>query len=400
MDTEEFQRLRKIRQLGPTNLVYPCANHTRFDHSLGTLYMAQHLIDLIKTNPYPDPDFKFTDDHILLIRICALVHDLAHVPFGHTLEDEGNLVKPQWANEDRVEYFLGDRSTIGSRIIDTLKEKDLDGRRFLREVRNILSAHTDEQVEKLDYPFVYDIVQNTICADLLDYIHRDLYFCGLREAYDPRFLSYFYITSYRGKWRLVLRLVRPKERTLRRDVVSETLHLLRLRYSLAEKVYYHHAKIKASAMIVGAVGSALENGVLSEDALRRLGDDELLSLVSKDRSGGYILEKLKARRLYKPVYCLSFVEERLGSEVAARRKAIIEKFRNSALRYEAERVLEDMNFLDRGQVIVYCPGPEMGQKAVRTLVEWKDGKDHLNEVHDDRLKRQIKTSLEDTHLEL
>lgn len=400
IDTEEFQRLRMIKQLGLTNLVYPCATHTRFDHSLGTLHMAQCLIDQIKTNPYPDPGFRFTDYHTLLTRVCALVHDLAHVPFGHTIEDEGNLVQPQWFDKDRVNHFLGDKSTVGSRIIDTLNEKGLDGEEFLAEVRSIVATHREE-VKELRYPFIYDIVQNTICADLLDYLQRDLYFCGLREAYDPRFLSYFYVTSHEGKWRLVLRLTRPREQTLRRDVISETLHLLRLRYSLAEKVYYHHAKIKASAMMISAVGSALRNKIMSDKDLYKIGgDDALLARVSQDRNGSYILEKLRTRKLYRFVYSLSFVEERLGSQVARKRREIIEKFQKPALRYEAERTLEDMNFLERGQVLVYCPGPEMGHKAAETLVEWETGRALLREVPDDGLVQEIKTSIEDKHKEL
>jgi len=55
IDTKEFQRLRKIRQLGPTHLIYPSANHTRFEHSLGTLYMSQYLFEIALKNPFKDP---------------------------------------------------------------------------------------------------------------------------------------------------------------------------------------------------------------------------------------------------------------------------------------------------------------------------------------------------------
>ena len=400
MDTEEFQRLGKMKQLGPSHLVYRCATHTRFDHSLGTLHMAQRLIDFIQKNPFPDPKFSITNCHILMTRMCALLHDLVNVPFGHTLEDEGNLFKSQWADKKRVEHFLGIKSTIGKNIIQICDENGLDGKRFLQEIRNILSADEEEDIEKLPYPFISDIVHNTICADLLDYVFRDVYFCGLKESYDERFLSYFYITTYDEKWRLVLRLIKPTTRRLRRDVLSETLHLLRLRYSLAEKVYYHHAKVKASAMIISAVNSALRSGKIAEKDLYEKGDEELLALVGNDIVGSYILNKLKRRELYRPVYRLSYLEQKLGSEVANRRKEIIEKFRNPLLRYEAERTLEDMNFLEKGQVIVYCPGSEMGHKAVKTLVEWENGKGPLNMIPDKRIADEIKTSIEDKHKEL
>ena len=92
IDTPIFQRLRRIKQLGPSDLVYPCAKHTRFEHSIGTLYIAQQIIDSINKNfdlefskiPLPPED-------IFITRIVALIHDLAHLPYGHTIENEGNL---------------------------------------------------------------------------------------------------------------------------------------------------------------------------------------------------------------------------------------------------------------------------------------------------------------------
>lgn len=400
IDTQDFQRLGKMKQLGPTHLVYRCANHTRFDHSIGTLYMAQRIIDFIMRNPFQDPKFKLTNYQILMTRLCALLHDLATVPFGHTLEDEGNLFEPQWHDKDRIEYFLGNRSIIGEKIIQICNESGLNGIGLLQQIKSILTADKEEEIKKLPFPFISDIVHNTICADLLDYIFRDLYFCGLKETYDERFLSYFYITSYEGKWRLVLRLIKPTTGRIRRDVLSEALHLLRLRYSLAEKVYYHHAKIKASAMIISAINSALINGKISKEDFYKKGDDEIIDLASNDIIGKYVLEKLKKRELYKPVYRLSYIEEKLGSEVAKRRMDVIEKFRNPKCRFEAERTLEDMNFLEKGQIIVYCPGPEMGHKAVETLVEWENGKGPLNKIPDKRIADEIKTSIEDKHKEL
>lgn len=399
MDTEEFQRLHKIKQLGLAHLVYPCAKHSRFEHSLGTLYMTQYLIDCVRKNPYKDSNFELTNYHILLARICALLHDLAHIPFGHTLEDEGFLFKSQWDDKDRVEYFLGDDSTVGRIIINTLKENGLDGGEFLQEIRNILVAKTEEDVENLRYPFIADIILNTTCADLLDYLARDTYFCGLRESYDERFLSYFYITLYKDKWRLILRLIKPRTGRVRRDVLSETLHLLRLRYSLAEKVYYHHTKISASAMLISAVNHALTRKVIAKKNLFGIGDDELGALVSKDSAARYLMDKLGKRELYKPVYKLSYLEERFENS-ARRRRETIEKFRNPRCRYEAERTLEDMNFLKQGQVVIYCPSPEMGQKAARTLVDWGIDKGPLDMVTPQHIRREIESSIVKKHLDL
>lgn len=423
IDTKEFQRLHKIKQLGPTYLVYPCAKHTRFEHSLGTSYMTQRLIELILKNPYKDlhvpiyvnlPSFNvrypssttyskalITNYHILLARICALLHDLAHIPFGHTLENEGFLFKEQWNDEKRVKYFLGDNSTIGKIIVDTLNKKGLDGKNFLKEVKNMLTAETEEEIERLPYPFISDIINNTICADLLDYVKRDIYFCGLKEAYDERFLIYFYVGMYNKRPRLILRLIKPSKRTIRRDVLSETLHLLRLRYSIAEKVYYHHTKISASAMIISAVNSAIENNVISKQKLFEIGDDQLLTLLKKDNIGKYIINNLEERRLYKSVYKLKYTEPILGDSISPKKYEIIESFKDRKYRYNKERALEKMNRLKSGQIVIYCPSHEMGQKAVRTLVNWGSKEPGpLENIDDDHIRSEIKSSIIDKHLAL
>src|SRR5262252_10163239 len=80
MDTSEFQRLRGIKQLGTAYLVFPSALHTRFEHSLGTSWMAYRMLNAVRRTT----DIA-TDDETL-IRVSALLHDLTHIPFGHTLE--------------------------------------------------------------------------------------------------------------------------------------------------------------------------------------------------------------------------------------------------------------------------------------------------------------------------
>src|SRR6185369_16915146 len=77
MDTPEFQRLRGIKQLGTAYLVFPSAVHTRFEHSLGTSWMAHRIIETIRRTTTVHSD----DERV--IRIAALLHDITHIPFGH-----------------------------------------------------------------------------------------------------------------------------------------------------------------------------------------------------------------------------------------------------------------------------------------------------------------------------
>ena len=87
IDTEEFQRLRGVRQLGPTLFVFPGANHTRFEHSLGTYHLSlrylERLLDL--------PDFRKSEKSmakgIKFIVLAALLHDIGHYPYSHWIEE-------------------------------------------------------------------------------------------------------------------------------------------------------------------------------------------------------------------------------------------------------------------------------------------------------------------------
>src|ERR1051326_4789938 len=86
MDTPEFQRLRGIKQLGTAYLVFPFAVHTRFEHSLGTSWMARRIVEALRRTQ------TVSADQELLVRVAALVHDLMHIPFGHTLEDKQHVL--------------------------------------------------------------------------------------------------------------------------------------------------------------------------------------------------------------------------------------------------------------------------------------------------------------------
>ena len=115
VDTREFQRLAGIKQLGTSDFVFRGAVHTRFEHSLGALAQAQNIIDTVNRNPLAR---QIDERGVRLARLGALLHDLPHVPFGHTLEDEFGLL-----NSARREHppsrsaleVLGDRRHSRSR---------------------------------------------------------------------------------------------------------------------------------------------------------------------------------------------------------------------------------------------------------------------------------------------
>ncbi len=395
LDTSDFQRLRHVRQLGPSYLVYPGLQHTRFEHSLGTLHMAQKIIDAINSNPLTER--KIEDGYeILLIRLHALVHDLAHVPFGHTLEDEGKLYKSQWKDQKRIERYLGENSAIGKIIIKYA------GDNCRKDLIAILKAEKDEEICNLKYPFAADIVGNTICADLLDYLRRDIYFAGLEEAYDERFLKYLIVrgdSDTEHKNRVAFILFGSKGR-IRRDNVSEILHLLRLRYSMGEKIYFHHAKISASAMIIGVVRAA-QSGI-SDHELFNLGDDEFLMKIHEKNNGvaNYILERFKSRHIYKLIYKHGYRAPGLGDHDEVKRKKAIEEYREPGKREMMERSLEKWSNLPNGSAIIHCPDPAMALKPAKARVLWMDNNIYeLENVPDEHIRKEVE-SIKENHRRL
>jgi uncharacterized protein len=322
IDTLEFQRLRGIRQLGTAYLVYPSAVHTRFEHSLGTSWMAHRIVEVLRRNSAIDAGAE------ALIRVSALLHDITHIPFGHTLEDERRVLPRHDKDYDRVRYFL-EFSSVG-RILE---------REGIQSA--VVSALTTGGTLQSD------IVGGAISADLLDYLRRDTYFCGLAQNYDSRIFESFVVDG----GRLVMDL--EKGGVLRRDALSELVNLLRIRYTLSERVYFHHTKIASGAMISKAVELALQAGFDAEE-LRTL-RDETLMWVLLDRFSGqpailHLLNCLGRRELYKPCTVLTIG---VGEE---RRQEIVRRFHEDrAQREEAESRLAAAAGLEPYQVIIYCP---------------------------------------------
>jgi HD superfamily phosphohydrolase len=345
MDTPEFQRMRGIKQLGTASLVYPSAVHSRFEHSLGTCFLARRIVALAEGagGTFADEEEKRA------LFAAALLHDVSHIPFGHTFEDERHIF-PRHDSTDRFDSFL--RHGELGRVLRRLGLTDA--------VFAILGGGETR-------PVMREIVSGTICSDLLDYLARDAFFCGLTGTYDQRIFRYFRVDRATDR----LYLEAQKDGIIREDVVSEIVNLLRLRYFLSERVYFHHSKTASGAMISRAVEAAVNAGLQLEDMFA-LRDDQLLWML--ERKYGRIaavrtlMEHFLAHRLYKRAYVLT---RRVGE---ARQQALIASYhRDRAAREEAERQLSHKLKLKDGELIVYCPAGKMQLKEADIPVRVDEG---------------------------
>ena len=386
IDTPEFQRLRYIHQLGPTHLIYPGAKHTRFDHCLGTLYVAQKIIASIQRNAdlYQNADRMMARD-VVLTRLAALLHDAAHIPFGHLIEDEGRVIKEkQWENEFRMERLLGEGSNIHEAIEESLRSRKFSNReigRLIEDLKRILRYEEGGTLpSSFEKRYIADIVGNTICADLLDYVKRDIYFTGIFGQYDERLFAYFTLVN-NGDKKVVIKLTKPNSDKLRYDTLSAILDLMRLRYSIAEKVYFHHTRQKLSAMIIEMIEAAFKAKILNEEMLFDMNDDSLLKYIAnynneetddKNRKFIYIAKNMANKILNRELYDEVFYVERWQYENKAETRREVDKLVNNwNERFDLERFLEEKLKLDPGSIIIYAPPPKMGAKdEIHTEVEF------------------------------
>ncbi|MCA8976034.1 MAG: HD domain-containing protein [Planctomycetes bacterium] len=365
VDTAEFQRLRGIKQLGSASFVFPGATHTRFEHSIGTLHVADQLLAACNRNAARDPDgcHRVTDEERRLLRVAALLHDVTHIPYGHNIEDQTGLL-PRHDEPGRFRaVFDGDEdhpSELGA---------ELD-RQGLRE--DVLAVLTG--VGREVPPFWRQVVSDTIDADLLDYLRRDAHYTGLELRYDRRVLHYFRIDRKSRQ----LFVDCEKNGMLREDIVSELLRVLECRYHFSERVYYHHAKIAAGALLSRMTELALRAGALQSADLQWMTDESLvvhlggLDLGDAEATARLhrFVARFRRRELPKRVLVLPYYMNReVQDELLT---TYFEPGRPDA-RFDWEAAMERRASRElgvRADVMLYCPKRRMQLKEVKTLVRF------------------------------
>jgi len=256
-DTPEIQRLRRIKQLGFTYLVYPGANHSRFEHSIGTMYLATRLAK----------NLQLDEDTKTLIRSCAILHDAGHGPFSHV--SEGVL--------DSSHEELTSKLIKESHLGDILSEKF-----SLREILNVISGEGS----------LGQIISGELDVDRMDYLLRDSYYTGV--AYGVIDVE-----------RLIYNMKLDDGLVLRSKGVQAAESMLLARYFMYPSVYQHHTTRIVNSMFRRCLRKLLEEEVLNANEIYRYDDTDIIAAARSQT--GYIhdiMSRLDTRQLYKRVYSL------------------------------------------------------------------------------------------------
>ena len=164
VQTYPFQRLRRIKQLGFSDFVYPGASHSRFSHSLGAMQMARRMLDALERNNQLSDE---TGDRVLArsATLCAaLLHDIGHGPYSHVFEDMSS----------NLGVHL-DHETYTAQIIESPPVTDI-----LEQIPGLLEATRSFFTEEPGNTPYSKIVSSQLDADRLDFLVRDRYFTGVR----------------------------------------------------------------------------------------------------------------------------------------------------------------------------------------------------------------------------
>jgi uncharacterized protein len=304
VDHPDVQRLRRVRQLSQTHLVYPGAVDTRFEHSLGVFWAAVAYLESLTTGP--EGVGRFTAEDLGALLAAALLHDIGHYPFAHSLEALHSQAFRAPRHEALAAAILDGHPATRRAGAPTLGDVIEDGLGVPRErVAALVQYGGGPELSEVDR-LLGSVIHSAIDADKLDYLERDSVHLGVPYGRMPdreRLLTSLTVTGDGTSVAL-----REKGR------VSGEIFLFS-RYLMFSEAYWHHTSRAASAMVEAALADYVARARPSEEALEALlltrSDDELLQAVAESGDertlSRRLLERLttNARGLYKRVLTLN-----------------------------------------------------------------------------------------------
>ncbi len=297
MDMPQFQRIRRIKQLGLISLIYPGANHTRFEHCIGTMNLASKLATKL----------DLSDDEIELIRISGLLHDIGHGPFSHV--SEGVLSFP---HEELTKYVIEKTS-----LHDLLDEKF-----NTKEIVDIINGRGH----------LGPIISGELDVDRMDYLLRDSHNTGV--AYG--------VIDYE---RIISNLKLDDGLVLDIKGVQAAEGALVSRYFMYPSVYQHHTTRIVNSMFRRALKREIDSGKINENDMYKYDDADIISLfrTSDDEIVRDMINRLDNRIIPKRVKTIRLDNFKNPEKLY--------KIDQKALRKAEEEIAEDFD-MDKNYVFI------------------------------------------------
>ncbi len=224
IDTAEFQRLRRVRQLGLAHFAYQGAEHSRFTHSLGVMHIATRILEKLSRN------YKISERHQLAVRVAALVHDIGHGAFSHVLESILHFHHENFT----IETVLSEETELGRVLAGFSKE-------LAQDVASIIRGTFKPMA-------LAQLVSSQLDADRMDYLLRDSLMTGAKYG------------IYDHEW--IIKSIEIDEEQDRLYVSARGIYAvedyLQARYYMFRQVYFHRTLRSAEVVLKAVLRRALE----------------------------------------------------------------------------------------------------------------------------------------------
>jgi hypothetical protein len=281
IDSYPVQRLHRIRQLAGSEYVYPGANHTRFEHSVGVMHLAGKVAENPNISPF------MSDAEAETVRIAALLHDVGHGPFSHVFEYilDRELGK---THEDMTEWIVEH-----SELSDILSRCGYDP----TEVARLAVG----KLRKPKKTFLDEIISGPVDVDKQDFIVRDTYHTGAEYGYIDVFRLIHALDVLSGRLAIDV------------GALSALESLIIARIESFKSIYFHRVGRAAQIMLARAMESANEELGLTDfksaDEYLAMDDFTVWTMLKKCRKSAGIIANIERRRMLKCAYEKTFYEK-------------------------------------------------------------------------------------------
>ena len=274
IDSYPFQRLRRIRQMAGAEYVYPGANHTRFEHSLGVKYLAERLTNNPKISQI------ISDEEAQMIRLSSMLHDIGHGPFSHVFEHVLTKFLGK-THEDMTRWII-----LKSEVGDILGKLGYDA--------NTISKLSVGSLNMPERAYLDQMIRSAIDVDKLDFVVRDTYHTGAEYGFVdvPRLVDAIDILD--GNLSVDI------------GALSALESFILARIESFKSVYFHRVGRAAQIMLASAMEKANDELGLtsfsSAEEYLALDDYTLWTKLKECEKSRDIIKRLERRRLIKCVY--------------------------------------------------------------------------------------------------